>query len=54
MTIELPTPIASYFAADRSTDGGEVARLFTMDAVVRDEGQTYAGRDAIRQWKTAS
>ena len=50
MTLGLPGPIAAYFAAD--TEGGEaVARCFTEDAVVKDEGRTHRGRAAIRQWK---
>ena len=50
MTLELPGPVAAYFAAD--TEGGEaVARCFTEDAVVKDEGRTHRGRAAIRQWK---
>jgi hypothetical protein len=49
MTLEWPGPIAAYFAADR--EGGEsVARCFTEAAVVKDEGRTYRGRAAIRQW----
>ena len=50
MTLELPGPIAAYFAADRE-DGEAVARCFTEAAVVKDEGRTYRGRAAIRQWK---
>ena len=50
MTLELPGPIAAYFAAD--TVGGEaVARCFTEGAVVKDEGRTHRGRAAIRRWK---
>ena len=50
MTLDLPRPIAAYFAAD--TEGGEaVARCFTEAAVVKDEGRTHRGRAAIRQWK---
>lgn len=51
MSIVLPEPIAAYFTADR-TDGEAVARCFTGDAVVKDEGQTYIGREAIAAWKT--
>jgi hypothetical protein len=48
--LELPSPIAAYFAADEV--GGEaVAQCFTEDAVVKDEGETYEGRAAIKQWK---
>ena len=50
MTLDLPGPIAAYFAADK--EGGEaVARCFTEAAVVKDEGRTHRGRAAIRQWK---
>lgn len=50
MTLDLPGPIAAYFAADKE-DGEAVARCFTEGAVVKDEGRTYRGRAAIRQWK---
>src|SRR6516164_2399325 len=50
MTLDLPGPIAAYFATD-SEDGEAVARCFTEAAVVKDEGRTYRGRAAIRQWK---
>lgn len=51
MSIELPAPIARYFAADQNKDAEAVARCFTDGAVVRDEGHSYTGIDAIRQWK---
>ncbi|MDQ0467802.1 nuclear transport factor 2 family protein [Labrys wisconsinensis] len=51
MTITLPKPIATYFAADRA-DSDAIARCFSEDAVVVDERHTHAGRDAIRRWKT--
>lgn len=54
MAIALPKPIADYFAADAAKDAGGVARCFSDEAVVRDEGHAYSGRGAIRQWKTAS
>lgn len=50
MSLDLPTPIAAYFSADNG-DGDAVSRCFTEQAVVMDEGQTYEGRAAIRQWK---
>ena len=50
MTLDLPTPVANYFTAD--TSGSEaVAQCFTENAVVKDEGRTFKGRAAIRQWK---
>ena len=50
MTLDLPAPVANYFTADRS-DGEAVAQCFTENAVVKDEGHTFNGRAAIRQWK---
>jgi len=50
-SLNLPTPIANYFAADEV--GAEpLAQCFTEDAVVNDEGHTYNGRAAIKEWKT--
>lgn len=54
MAIELPLPIAGYFAADGGADASAVSRHFTEDAIVRDEGHTYTGREAIEQWKKES
>ena len=51
MTINLPEPIAAYFATDRLA-GETVARCFTREAVVKDEGRTYVGPAAIKRWKT--
>jgi SnoaL-like domain len=49
--LTLPEPIAAYFDADKR-DGEAVARCFTTRAIVKDEGQTYRGPAAIKQWKT--
>jgi ketosteroid isomerase-like protein len=54
MGIELPAPVAGYFSADKARDADTVARQFTEDAVVADEGHTYTGREAIRHWTSAS
>jgi len=49
-SLDLPRPIANYFAADE--DRAEtLSQCFTEDAVVKDEGQTYNGRAAIKEWK---
>ena len=53
MSLELPKPIAAYFAAD-SGDSEAVARCFTDNAVVKDEGRTYDGLAAIKKWKSES
>jgi hypothetical protein len=49
----LPDPIAAYFAADLRS-GDAIARCFTPEAVVKDEGHTYRGREAIKAWKAAA
>ena len=43
MPIAMPTPIASYFAAERAQDPEAVARCFTEKGVVRDEGGRFEG-----------
>jgi hypothetical protein len=53
MTLDLPTPVADYFSADTSYSEA-VAQCFTENAVVQDEGHTFQGRAAIRQWKAAA
>lgn len=50
MSIELPGPIARYFAADKGSDAASLAACFTPDGTVIDEGNIYAGTEAIRQW----
>lgn len=53
MTIDLPKPIAAYFNADKG-ESEAIALCFTDQAIVKDEGHTYNGRAAIKQWKAAS
>jgi hypothetical protein len=48
--IELPAPIAAYFAAD-AADVDAVARCFIKNAVVVDEHRKHRGRHAIARWK---
>ena len=50
MSIALPQPIADFFAADGKRDAQGLSQCFTPDAIVIDEGNSYSGRDAIRQW----
>jgi ketosteroid isomerase-like protein len=54
MSIDLPTPIALYIAAENRGDTEALGQCFTEHAVVRDEGQTIEGLAAIKQWKTAT
>lgn len=50
MAIKLPNAIADYFAADKKANAKAISECFTPDAIVADEGNTYTGRNAIRQW----
>ncbi len=50
MTIALPKVIDGFFKADKKGNAQALSECFTPDAVVVDEGNTYTGRDAIRQW----
>lgn len=49
----LPEPVAAYFEADKNS-GAAVARCFTKNGVVIDEGRTHVGLAAIEAWKTAA
>lgn len=44
--LTLPEPIAAYFAAEHNPEA--LARCFTAQAVMKDDGRTYTGVDAIR------
>jgi hypothetical protein len=50
MNLDLPDSIARYYAADKRSDAASLAASFTSDGTVTDECNTYAGREAIRQW----
>lgn len=50
MPLQLPPQIARYFAADNSGDTTQIQECFTQDATAIDEGNTYKGRSAIREW----
>ena len=48
--MDLPASIKSFFDADKSNDGEALIHAFGPDAVVNDEGQSYAGHQAIDSW----
>lgn len=45
-TLTLPEPIAAYFAAEHKPDA--LAHCFTSQAVMKDDGRTYTGINAIK------
>ena len=50
MTIALTGPVSAFFDSERTQDFEAVASCFSEDAVVRDEGRTIQGHDAIKRW----
>jgi len=53
MSLDLSKPINTYFTADAS-DGEAFAQCFAEHAIVKDEGHTYTGLAAIKQWKSGT
>jgi SnoaL-like domain len=51
MSLELPSPVASYLAAEKAKDADMLVRCFADDALVHDEGRDHRGLDAIIAWK---
>ncbi|ABM33908.1 nuclear transport factor 2 family protein [Paracidovorax citrulli] len=47
-TLTLPEPIAAYFAAEHNPEA--LAHCFTTQAVMKDDGRTCAGIDAIKSF----
>jgi len=54
MATELPVTLTRYIVAQNDLDAERMAACFAPDATVHDEGHTYVGRDAIREWKLAT
>jgi ketosteroid isomerase-like protein len=48
--MNLPFPIQTYFDADKRNDVVALTHAFATDAVVKDEGQSHAGHQAIDAW----
>ena len=54
MSIQLPNPIAGYVQIANSGAAEAALECFAPDATVRDEGQTYEGVAAVRNWMAAT
>jgi hypothetical protein len=54
MSIQLPDPIERYVQIANSGTPEAALECFAPDATVYDEGQTYEGVAAIRNWMTAT
>ena len=50
MSVNLPQPIAAYFAATNRHDVDAMLASFAATAVVKDEGRERFGTTAIREW----
>jgi hypothetical protein len=51
MFIHLPHAIDLYVKAENSGDVEALSECFAPNATVHDEGRTYAGLAAIKEWK---
>ena len=54
MSIQLPAPIEHYVQIENSGALEALSECFALDAIVRDEGETYEGVAAIRNWMAAT
>ena len=54
MPLELPKPIAPFLAAESGHDEEALARYFADGAIVRDEGRSFEGLTAIKEWKAGT
>ena len=54
MNVNMPSALATYFAAEDMADTDVLERCFAPDAVVHDEGHVMQGLDAIKAWKLAA
>ncbi len=50
MSLELPSPIAAYVAANARLDAEGMVRCFTSDAVVHDNGGVFQGHAELKPW----
>jgi SnoaL-like domain len=51
MSVNLPGILGRYFNAQNAHHIDEMVACFAPDAIVRDEGHSHVGTDAIRAWK---
>lgn len=54
MSMRLPPVIHAYFDAEKSRDAEAASRRFAKTAIVRDDGESYVGRDSIQKWMADS
>lgn len=50
MNTNVPGPVATYLAAEKSKDTEMLGQCFREDAIVRDEGPEHRGVAAIKAW----
>lgn len=52
--MKLPPAIQAYFDADTDIDGPAPTTVFAPNAIVKDDGKTHVGREAIAEWWRAA
>ncbi|MEQ8391098.1 MAG: nuclear transport factor 2 family protein [Thalassospira sp.] len=48
--MDMPESVKAYFDADKGKDPDLLAKVFSPEAVVHDEGKRHQGSSAIRKW----
>ena len=51
---EVAAPLQTYFDADKADGDAAPMAAFSADAVVKDEGRTHVGHDAVEAWWRAA
>jgi hypothetical protein len=51
ISLDLPETLRRYFDAQNAHDIDAIVACFAPHAIVRDEGHTHSGTDAVRAWK---
>ena len=52
MALKIPVPITLYISAANRNAAQAAQEFFATDAIVRDEGKTIQGIEAIQHWMT--
>lgn len=51
MPLDVPKPVATYLAAEKTKNVELFDQCFAADAIVHDEGKQHQGLTAIKAWK---
>lgn len=52
--MNIPKVVCNLIEAQNNSDSTAFSELFSETAVVKDEGHTYEGKDAVKKWNEAT